>query len=58
MRRSVPLWATALVLAAVGLIGYLSLRTTLHGETERRMAAYHDLVQMPARTASLTITLP
>lgn len=58
LRRSVPLWATALVLVAVGLIGYLSLRTTLHGETERRLAAYHDLVQMPARTASLTITLP
>lgn len=58
LRRTVPVWAAAAVLAVVGLAGYFSLRVALHKDTEQRLAAYHELVQMPARTASLTITLP
>lgn len=58
LRRTVPLWATALVLAVVGLIGFFTLRISLQNETTQRLAGYHDLIQLPARTASLTITLP
>ncbi|QEE23288.1 DotU family type IV/VI secretion system protein [Rhodanobacter glycinis] len=58
LRRTVPLWAAAAVLVVAGLIGYFSLHVALQKDTTHRLAAYHDLVQMPARTASLTITLP
>jgi type VI secretion system protein ImpK len=58
LRRTVPLWAAAAVLVVAGLIGYFSLRVALQKDTTHRLAAYRDLVQMPARTASLTITLP
>jgi type VI secretion system protein ImpK len=58
LRRSVPLWAPTAVLGVVGIGGYVLLRTMLGGEVTHRLADYHDLVQMPARTASLTITLP
>jgi type VI secretion system protein ImpK len=58
LRRTVPLWAAAAVLVVAGLLGYFSLRVALQKDTTQRLAAYHDLVQMPARTASLTITLP
>lgn len=58
LRRTVPLWAAAAVLVVAGLIGYFSLRVALQKDTSHRLASYHDLVQMPARTASLTITLP
>lgn len=58
LRRTVPIWAAAAVLAVIGLVGYFSLRVALQSDTTQRLAGYHDLVQMPARTASLTITLP
>lgn len=58
LRRTVPLWAAAAVLVVAGLAGYFSLRVALQDDTTNRLAKYHDLVQMPARTASLTITLP
>lgn len=58
LRRQVPLWAPAAVLAVVGLGGYALMQGMLNQETTRKLAEYHDLVQLPARTASLTITLP
>jgi len=58
LRRTVPLWAAAAVLLVAGLAGYLSLRMALQKDTAQRLADYHELVQMPARTANLTITLP
>lgn len=58
LRRTVPLWAAASVLVMAGLVGYFTLRVALQNDTTSRLATYHDLVQMPARTASLTITLP
>ncbi|MEO7066818.1 MAG: type IVB secretion system protein IcmH/DotU [Rhodanobacter sp.] len=58
LRRTVPLWTTAAILAVVGLVGYFSLRVTLQHDTQQRLAAYHNLVELPARTANLTITLP
>lgn len=58
LRRSVPLWAAAAVLMVAGLVGYFTLRVSLQNDTTQRLASYHELVQMPARTASLIITLP
>lgn len=58
LRRSVPLWAPAAVLAVVGLGGFFLLHSMLDHQTGKQLAGYHDLVQMPARTASLSITLP
>jgi type VI secretion system protein ImpK len=58
LRRTVPLWGAAGVLAVVGLLSYSAMRLSLHGDIDHRLAAYHDVVQMPARTASLVITLP
>lgn len=58
LRRTVPLWTAALVMVAAGLIGYFTLRVALHRDTVSRLADYHHVVQMPAKTASITITLP
>lgn len=58
LRRTVPIWATAAVLLVVGLVGYFTLRVSLQNNTTKRLASYSHLVQMPPRTASLTITLP
>ncbi len=58
LRRTVPLWAVAAVLAVVSLVGYFSLRYALQQETDRQLASYQQIVEMPAKTASITITLP
>ncbi|MFD0739815.1 type IVB secretion system protein IcmH/DotU [Lysobacter koreensis] len=58
LRRVTPLWAPAAVLALVGVLGYVGLNTLLGRHTEKQLAGYHDVVQLPARTAHLTITLP
>lgn len=58
LRRVVPLWAPAAVLAVVGLLGYFGLDALLGGHTKQQLAGYHEVVQLPGRTAHLTITLP
>ena len=58
LRRVVPLWAPAVLLAGVGLLGYFGLSALLGSHTEEQLAGYQDVVQLPGRTASLTITLP
>ncbi len=58
LRRTVPLWAVAATLAVVGLFSYFGLNHTLQAHTRRQLAAYHHIIQMPARTANITITLP
>ncbi|MCE7032266.1 DotU family type IV/VI secretion system protein [Lysobacter sp. GX 14042] len=58
LRRVMPLWAPAAVLALVGLVGWFGLDRVLAGESEETLAAYQDVVHMPGRTANLTITLP
>ncbi|MDR1075782.1 MAG: type IVB secretion system protein IcmH/DotU [Xanthomonadaceae bacterium] len=58
LRRVVPLWAPALVLAVAGLLGYIVFSTLLGRQTDTQLAAYQDVVQLPARTAHITITLP
>lgn len=58
LRRVVPLWAPAAVMGLAGLVGGFALEGVLARETDRKLAAYEDVVQMPGRTANLTITLP
>ncbi len=58
LRRVVPLWVPAALVAGIGVLGYAGLSTYLGRQTEQRLAAYHDVVQMPQRTAHITITLP
>jgi type VI secretion system protein ImpK len=48
----------AALVAGFGLLGFFGLRFYLGHETQQRMAAYNDVVQMPQRTAHITITLP
>ncbi|SMQ99335.1 transmembrane protein [Xanthomonas fragariae] len=54
----VPLWLPAALVAGFGLLGFFGLRLSLDHQTEQRMAAYNQVVQMPQRTAHITITLP
>ncbi|MGP1666558.1 MAG: type IVB secretion system protein IcmH/DotU, partial [Rhodanobacter sp.] len=58
LRRTVPLGVAAGVLLIAGLVGYFSLHVALKNDTEQRLAGYNELVQMPARTANIVITLP
>jgi type VI secretion system protein ImpK len=58
LRRYVPMWLPALVLSVIGLVSYSGLRLSLASETEQQMAGYHEVIQMPSRTAHLIITLP
>ncbi|RBC68501.1 DotU family type IV/VI secretion system protein, partial [Xanthomonas oryzae pv. oryzae] len=58
LRRVVPLWLPAALVTGFGLLGFFGLRLSLDHQTERRMAAYNQVVQMPQRTAHITITLP
>lgn len=58
LRRVMPLWAPAAVLAGVALLGYFGISTLLGRETGRQLAGYDKVVQLPERTAHLTITLP
>ena len=58
LRRIVPMWAPAAVLAVVGLLGYFGLNAWLGRDTDRQLAAHQDIVQLPPQTARITITLP
>lgn len=58
LRGEVPLWVVASVFALAGLGAFLGLRWTLERETQRDLAAYAQVVKLPAPTAHVTITLP
>lgn len=58
LRRVVPLWAPAAALAGVGLLGYLGISALLAHQTDSQLASYQKVVELPARTAHITITLP
>lgn len=58
LRNVMPLWAPAAVLAVVGLGGFFGLNLMLKKNTAKQLASYNNVVQLPARTAHLTITLP
>ncbi len=58
LRRVVPLWAPLLVFAVLGLGAFLTLHTLLARDTGKQLAEYQQVVQMPGKTAHVTITLP
>lgn len=58
LRRVVPIWAPAVLLAVAGGAAFLLMDGLLGRNTEQRLSTYNNVVQMPARTAHLTITLP
>lgn len=58
LRRVVPLWLPAVLVAGFGLLGYLGLNAWFGHQTDQTLAAYNNVVQMPERTAHITITLP
>ncbi|MHC1656954.1 type IVB secretion system protein IcmH/DotU [Stenotrophomonas riyadhensis] len=58
LRRVVPLWLPAVVVGCFGIVAFFGMRTYLGHETGQQLAAYNDVVQMPERTAHITITLP
>lgn len=58
LRRVVPLWLPAALVAVFGVLGFFGLRAYLAHQTERQLAAYNQVIQMPQRTAHITITLP
>src|SRR5690606_26971892 len=58
LRRVMPLWAPAAVLTVVGLLGWLGLDRALAHDSQKTLAAYQEVVQMPGRPASVSITLP
>ena len=58
LRRIVPLWAPAVLLGGLGLIAFLGVSAMLSRQTDRDLARYQDVVQMPPQTARVTISLP
>ncbi|QID17447.1 DotU family type IV/VI secretion system protein [Nitrogeniibacter mangrovi] len=58
LKRELPVWALASILALGGLIGYLGLRYVLDGATRKTLAPYAGIVQLAPRAPTLTITLP
>ena len=58
LRRVDPIWLPAAAVAIFGLIGYFGLNAWMVRQTEQRLSAYNNVVQMPDRTAHITITLP
>ncbi|QGZ38918.1 type VI secretion system protein ImpK [Pseudoduganella flava] len=58
LRSNVPLWAVCAVFALAGMAMFTGLRASLNRDAQVELAAYHDLVKLAPRPASLTVTLP
>lgn len=58
LARVLPMWVLAAVLALGAAGAYLLMDRQLDLQTTATLAAYHDLVQAPARAPRLTISLP
>jgi type VI secretion system protein ImpK len=58
LRTDAPLWVLASVLALAGLLAFLGLRWGLTQRTQNDLAAYTQLITLPAQAAHVTITLP
>ncbi len=58
LRRQVPLWTPALVLGLVGAISFTAFKLTLSTNTQQQLSTFNDVIALPTRTASLTLTLP
>ena len=58
LRSDLSLWLLTAVFAVAGLGAYLGLRASLAHSTHQALAGYNDLIKLPPRAASVTITLP
>ena len=58
LRGDLSLWVLTAVFAVAGLGAYVSLRANLSHATGDALAGYNDLIKLPPRAASVTITLP
>ncbi|WP_332840093.1 type IVB secretion system protein IcmH/DotU [Stenotrophomonas sp. Iso1] len=58
LRRVIPMWLPAALVGCFGVLAFFGLRMYMGHETQSQMAAFNDVVQLPERTAHVTITLP
>ena len=58
LHNDLSLWVLTAVFALVGLGGYVGFRASLDHDTQQALAGYNDLVKLPPRAASVSITLP
>lgn len=58
LRGDLSLWVLTAVFALAGLCGYIGLRASLAHSTADALAGYNDMIKLPPRAASVTITLP
>ncbi|WP_426195186.1 type IVB secretion system protein IcmH/DotU [Massilia sp. DWR3-1-1] len=58
LRSDLSLWVLTAVFALAGLGGYIGLRASLAHSTNDALAGYNDMIKLPPRAASVTITLP
>lgn len=58
LRRDVPLWVIASVLAFLGLAAYIGLDRHAAWTVDKTLAPFKDIVQLAPRVPTLIITLP
>lgn len=58
LRAEVPLWVVCSVFALAGLLAFLGLRWNLGRQTQADLGLHTQVIQSPAQTARVTITLP
>lgn len=58
LKREVPIWVVASVCALIAVLALIGLNTSLSHSTQVALNDYHNVVQLPASAAHLTITLP
>ena len=58
LRTEAPLWVMGSVLALATLLAYSGLRWQLDRQTRADLQAYSQVIQLPAQSANVTITLP
>jgi type VI secretion system protein ImpK len=58
LKHELPLWVLASGFALLALLGYIGLSQLLTRQTETDLQAHSALVQLPAESAHVTITLP
>lgn len=58
IKRDVPLWVIASVLALFGLVAYIGMNWHAARTVEDTLAPFQNVVQMTPRPPTLTITLP
>lgn len=58
LRSEIPVWVIASVMAVMGVLGFIGMRTYLGHHTQEMLSAYPELFKLAPRQARVTITLP